>query len=210
MSIGRSARRLLIVCAATAVCGALGAGPAAAATTEPTDLLGLGQLLNSLKQQPAATTNSTTQSPTLGSALGTTLTDLPVLGPVVTPVVKALPILNSPTPAKHTAPAAATTPTPDTAKRTTVQPAAPTGSTWTAPRTATTDPAPVIPPSHGSGIDPAQIVPKLMSLLPTAAASKAEVGAAAVALIILGGVAVAGAAGAAGAAGRRQFIGGPW
>jgi hypothetical protein len=214
MSIGRSARRMLIVCTATTACGALGAGPAAAASTNSTDLLGLGKLLGSLTQPSPVATNSTTPPPNLGS----TLSGLPVLGPVITPVitpvVKALPLLGSPAPAKPATVPTTPKTTPDTSERTaTVQPAAPSGSTWTAPRTMTVDPAPVA--QHSDHSDPVAnagqaIKSALSHVLPATAAGKAELGAAAVALIILGGVAVAGAAGAAGAAGRRQFIGGPW
>jgi hypothetical protein len=223
MLIGRSARRLLIVCTAVGVCGVLGAGPAAAATTSDSDdLLGLGGLLNSLTAPvtqtlaPALVANSATApTPTLGS----TLEDLPVLGPVVTPVVKALPLLSattptrsSSTPVKPPTTSGGTT----THRVTTTTPASPiTGSTWTAPRTATADPAPLQNTDNGGGNGGgSSILPSLpgglTSLLPTTPAGKAELGAAAVALIVLGGVAVAGAAGAAGATGRRQFVGGPW
>jgi len=217
MLIGRSARRLLIVSTAVTVCGVMGAGSAAAATTSDSDdLLGLGGLLNSLALpvtqtlQPALAPHSDNSSPTLGS----TLESLPVLGPVVTPVVKALPLLTATTPkSSSTAPATPSGGT-TTHRTTTTKPAGQIGSTWTAPRTMTPDPAPVVNPtplSSGPGESAVQKVQNVVnSLLPTTTAGKAELGAAAVALIILGGVAVAGAAGAAGATGRRQFVGGPW
>ncbi|HEX3827885.1 MAG TPA: hypothetical protein VHV82_11500 [Sporichthyaceae bacterium] len=219
MLIGRSARRLLIVSTAVTVCGVLGAGSAAAATTSDSeDLLGLGGLLNSLTLpvtqtlQPALAPNSDNSSPTLGS----TLESLPVLGPVVTPLVKALPLLTAQAPTKSSSTPAKplTTGGGTTTHRTTTAQPTDMGSTWTAPRIVTPDPAPVITPSQISsdpGDSPAQQVQNMVkNLLPTTAAGKAELGAAAIALIILGGVAVAGAAGAAGATGRRQFVGGPW
>jgi hypothetical protein len=219
MLIGRSARRLLIVSTAVTVCGVLGAGSAAAATTSDSeDLLGLGGLLNSLTLpvtqtlQPALAPNSDNSSPTLGS----TLESLPVLGPVVTPLVKALPLLTAQAPTKSSSTPARVPTTSGTStmqRAMSTKPASQTGSTWTAPRIVTPDPAPPVTnsdPGGGGGISLPSLPGGLKSFLPNTAAGKAELGAAAIALIILGGVAVAGAAGAAGATGRRQFVGGPW
>ncbi|HEX3610258.1 MAG TPA: hypothetical protein VHU88_01085, partial [Sporichthyaceae bacterium] len=142
-------------------------------------------------------------------SLGSVLESLPVLGPVVTPLVEDLPILGGKaTPAVSPSTPTSTAPTPTapaTVHMTTPQVAVP-GSTWTK-RSTPSDPG-TISPSHNNdpgdqpSLNPFTYVPHI--------SAKAEVGAAAVALIILGGVAVAGAAGAAGAAGRRQFVGGPW
>jgi hypothetical protein len=248
MTIGRSARRVLIVCAATAACGmTIGVGPASAASTAPTNnggLLGLGTLVDGLTTgvsntlsdalAPAtatthaspATAQQSTSTPAQSSdssskssgadtvtasaaplSLGSVLESLPVLGPVVTPLVEDLPILGGKaTPAVSPSPPTSTAPVSAIVHMSTPQAAAP-GSTWT--RSTPSVPA-AIPPSKYNdnrgglpgALNPSHYLPSL--------SGKAEVGAAAVALIILGGVAVAGAAGAAGAAGRRQFVGGPW
>jgi hypothetical protein len=243
MTIGRSARRVLIVCAATAACGmTIGVGPASAASAAPTNnggLLGLGTLVNGLTtgvsntlstalapaaataQQsttPASTaaTSSDSSSKSSGSStvtasaaplsLGSVLESLPVLGPVLTPLVEDVPILGGKaTPAiSPSTPSGSTPAAPATVHMTTPQ-ADPKGSTWTRSTPAKTTP---VVPSSGSGDE--NPVSPLQGLINTVTSGKAEVGAAAVALIILGGVAVAGAAGAAGATGRRQFVGGPW
>jgi hypothetical protein len=248
MTIGRSARRVLIVCAATAACGmTIGVGPASAASTAPTTnggLLGLGTLVNGLTTgvsntlsdalaPAAATTHSSpataqqsTSTPAQSSdssskssgadtvtasaaplSLGSVLESLPVLGPVVTPLVEDLPILGGKaTPAVSPSTPTSTAPVSATVHSVTTPQADPRGSTWTYSTPAKTTP---VVPAPGSD-DPNPVSPILHGFINNLTSGKAEVGAAAVALIILGGVAVAGAAGAAGAAGRRQFVGGPW
>jgi hypothetical protein len=207
MSIGRSARRVLIVCTTATVCGAWVAGPAAAASTDSTDLLGLGGLVSSLTQpQPAAAAPHSAS--TSNSSLVDTLESLPILGPVLKPVVNSVPLLGSGTNSTPSTPAAPV-PAGNIANRipTTQLPA--TGSTWTMSHVA--DPAPaaqVQKPPADAGDGSSGGLFHLPSL--PVVAGKTELGVAALALIILGGVAVAGAAGAAGAAGRRQFVGGPW
>jgi hypothetical protein len=249
MTIGRSARRVLIVCAATAACGmTIGVGPASAASTAPTTnggLLGLGTLVsglttgvsNTLSDALAPTVATTHSSPATAQqsastpaqpsdssskssgadtvtasaaplSLGSVLESLPVLGPVVTPLVEDLPILGGKaTPAISPSTPTSTAPVSATVHSVTTPQADPKGSTWTYSTPAKTTP---VVPSPGGGGDPNPGSPILHGLINSLASGKAEVGAAAVALIILGGVAVAGAAGAAGAAGRRQFVGGPW
>ena len=253
MTVGRSARRVLIVCAATAACGAIGAVPASAASTDSEGLLGLNHLVNGLTNTLAPalgaqpTTGATVQShvvPASGGgsgtaqastgasssdttitasaapkSLGSVLEGLPILGPVVTPLVEDVPILggkssSAPTSSDPTSSNPTSTgSSPGIMHLTTPQDSA-KGSTWTYSNTAT-GAAPVVKApgntsDNGNGYPGLPSLPDPSKIFPALVAAKAEVGAAAVALIILGGVAVAGAAGAAGAAGRRQFVGGPW
>jgi hypothetical protein len=251
MTIGRSARRVLIVCAATAACGmTIGVGPASAASTAPTTnggLLGLGTLVsglttgvsNTLSDALAPTVATTHSSPATAQqsastpaqpsdssskssgadtvtasaaplSLGSVLESLPVLGPVVTPLVEDLPILGgkaTPAISPSTPTSTSTAPVSAIVHSATTPQAGALGSTWT--RSTPADTAPVVQP-HTSGSNDSPITRLPGDILSGLKSGKAEVGAAAVALIILGGVAVAGAAGAAGAAGRRQFVGGPW
>src|SRR5438309_1728499 len=108
MSIGRSTRRVLIVCATATVCGAWIAGPAAAASTDSPDLLGLGGLVTSLAQ-PQESAAAPHSASTANSSLVGTLESLPVLGPVLKPVVDSLPLLGSGT---HSTPSTPTVPAP--------------------------------------------------------------------------------------------------
>lgn len=236
MSINRkSSRRVLIVCAAVVMCGALGAGPAAAASTPSSpstpeaksdpagDLLGLGALLGATNlvasDQPAV-------QPVTGSLAGVTnaLRGLPVLGPVVGGVADdTLPLLGVGTSGKPVtaapapvsgagAAAAGVVPKAAVGPLASVASVARPGSTWTAPHTAGSgDSAPVKSAPHETVISAARhIAANVASMVPSTASGRAEMGAAAVALIVLGGVAIAGAAGAAGFVSRRQIVGGPW
>jgi hypothetical protein len=199
---------------------------------QSTELLNLGPLLSGLTDGLTDVTGGLTD--TLGlqkttapvaadagdesSGLAKVIRDLPLLGPALGGVVDSLPLLGSGAPAAGSTgsgsppakPAPATSNGHHTSTDTTK--ASRTGSTWTAP----------MPPglmdtsvsggsSHHSAVgDASATVQRVASLLPESAAGKAGLGAAALALIVLGGVAVTGAAGAAGAAGRREFIGGAW
>jgi hypothetical protein len=218
-----------------ALCGVAGAGSASAATTEPAaapqsaDLLNLGPLLAGVTDGLTEVTGGLTD--TLGlkkttasvgadagdesPSLGKVIRDLPLLGPALGGVVDSLPLLGAGAPAAGSTSSGSSPaePAPTTSNghhsTTTVSR---TGSTWTAP---------MLPGLTGSGVsggsshhhglgDAAATVRNMASLLPESAAAKAGLGAAALAFIVLGGVAVTGAAGAAGAAGRRDFIGGAW
>jgi hypothetical protein len=218
-----------------ALCGIAGAGSASAATEpaavpQSTDLLNLGPLLSGLTDGLTDVTGGLTG--TLGlkkttapvgadagdesSGLVKVVRGLPLLGPALGGVVDSLPLLGSGAPTagstgSGSSPAKPATTT-SNGHHTGTTTVSRTGSTWTAPMPpGLMDTSGSSDSSHHSGLENAAArVQNMASLLPQSAAGKAGLGAAALALIVLGGVAVTGAAGAAGAAGRREFIGGAW
>jgi len=233
-----SGRRAAVVVTTIALCGVAGVGTASAAT-EPAaapqsgDLLNLAPLVSGLTESLADVTGGLTD--TLGlqkttapvgadavdesSGLVKVVRDLPLLGPALGGVVDSLPLLGSGAPAAGSTgsgsspavPAPATSNGHHKGTKTVSR----TGSTWTAPTPPglmnTASGSGSTSHHHGVGVgDAAAAVRNVASLLPESAAGKAGLGAAALALIVLGGVAVTGAAGAAGAAGRREYIGGAW
>ncbi len=231
-------RRIATVGAVLAVCTGAGAASASASSSQAqqNDLLGLGALLGGVTEtligppaasaeKPAKATKPAVEVRTESTSLAGTISKLPLLGSILAPVVAELPLLGDTdkpapavvAPAKPSKPAPAA-PVKNAGKAESVQKPviskpemSPVGSTWTAPRNAGT----VNEPTGGSGGGgvtgaAADVVRSVSALLPETAAGKAGMGAAALALIVLGGVAVAGAAGAAGAAGRRSLIGGAW
>ena len=228
-------RRVATVGVVLTACGLAGAGSASASsgTAAPQgDLLGLNALVGGVTTAltgPQQETGGAAARPA-GEAntedgLAGTVSKLPllgpILGPIVGPVVAGLPLLgNADKPAAAESPAQPEKPgapapakdngTVDRGKTPVAKPEmSPVGSTWTAPRNAGT----VHESSEGSGGvagAAAEAIRSVSSLLPETAAGKVGMGAAAVGLIVLGGIAVAGAAGAAGAAGRRGLVGGAW
>lgn len=220
------------------IAGVGSASASSTTTAAQDDLLGLNALVGGVTAaltgpqensggggsaaRPAGGSDPTSLTASEGTGLAGTVEKLPLLGPILAPAVadlglgeieKSAPAAPSvakpekfaPAPVKDNGKAErATTPV-------TKGQRSPAGSTWTAPRNAGT----VENPSGGSGIGAvggaaADVVRSVSAVLPETAAGKAGMGAAAVALIVLGGVAVAGAAGAAGAAGRRGLVGGAW
>ncbi|MGQ0464403.1 MAG: hypothetical protein ACT4QG_03680 [Sporichthyaceae bacterium] len=162
------------------------------------------------------------RSASADGGLDGTVEKLPLLGGLLGGLVDGLGLGSDEEPAAVAKPVAPAKPAPakagvlaESVKKPVAGPEmSPDGSTWTMPRNAgTVEPAggPDRGFLDGGGAGTAvDVVRSLSSVLPETAAGKAGVGAAAVALIVLGGVAVAGAAGAAGAAGRRQLVGGAW
>jgi hypothetical protein len=229
--------RAAVVVTTIALCGVAGAGSASAATEpaaapQSADLLNLAPLVSGLTDGLAGVTGGLTD--TLGltkttapvgadavdesSGLVKVVRDLPLLGPALGGVVDSLPLLGSGAPAagstgSGSSPAKPAPATSNGHHRTTST-VSRTGSTWTAPtQPGLLDSGGGVSggSSHHHGVgDAGAAVRNVASLLPESAAGKAGLGAAALALIVLGGVAVTGAAGAAGAAGRREFIGGAW
>jgi hypothetical protein len=228
-----------VVLTVAGVAGAGSASASSSTAATQGDLLGLNALVGGVTAaltgsqatsggddsatRPAGKSISTTAAVTEGTGLAGTVEKLPLVGPLLGSVVadlglgeteKPAPVV-APQPAKPAKPAVAPAPAKD--KGTTdraVTPVrkpqmSPTGSTWTAPRVGTVD-EPASSPLGGVAESAADVVRSVSALLPETTAGKAGVGAAAVALIVLGGVAVAGAAGAAGAAGRRGLVGGAW
>jgi hypothetical protein len=140
---------------------------------------------------------------------------LPLLGPALGGVVDSLPLLGSGAPAAGStgsgSPPADPAPATSNGHHKGTKVATRTGSTWTAPKPPGLLDTSAGGGSHHHGVgDATATVRNVASLLPQSTAGKAGLGAAALALIVLGGVAVTGAAGAAGAAGRREYIGGAW
>lgn len=230
-------RRVAAVGVVLTACSVTGAASASASSSQAAqdDLLGLNRLVGGVtaaltgpqeEASAAGQTQSAAPAARTDEGLSGTVEELPLLGPVLAPVVEELPLLgSSDAPAAPAIPApvaranpAPTKPAPlenagkaDSAQRPISRPEmSPVGSTWTAPRNVGTSREPS--PASGGGVSgaAADVVRSVSALLPESATGKAGVGAAAVALIVLGGVAVAGAAGAAGAAGRRQLVGGAW
>jgi hypothetical protein len=213
--------RAAVVIASVAVFGVAGAGSASAATVPAAEpqagVLGLGQLLDGLTDTlglgttAPAPADAGDESPSLAQIVS----GLPVLGPTLGGVVDSLPLLGSGAPAAGSTGSGSSPGKPgatSSGHHKSTGTVARNGSTWTAPKppgllnTPSTDDS-----SHSSGGGGASAaVRNVASLLPQSTAGKAGLGAAALALIVLGGVAVTGAAGAAGAAGRREFIGGAW
>jgi hypothetical protein len=217
-----------------ALCGIAGAGSASAATEpaavpQSSDLLNLGPLLSGLTDGLTDVTSGLTD--TLGlkkttapvgadavdesSGLVKVVRDLPLLGPALGGVVDSLPLLGSGAPAAGSTGSGSSPAKPATATSNGhhhgTKTVSRTGSTWTAPMPPALQDSGSGGSSHHSSIGgAAATVRNVASMLPEGAAAKAGLGAAALALIVLGGVAVTGAAGAAGAAGRREFIGGAW
>jgi hypothetical protein len=213
--------RAAIVVASVALCGVAGAGSASAATvptSEPqADVLNLGRLLDGLTDTlelgttAPAPADAGDESPSLAKIVS----GLPLLGPTLGGVVDSLPLLGSGAPAAGSTGSGSPPGKPgatSSGHHDSTRTVARTGSTWTAPK----PPGLMnVPSSDGSSHHSemggaAAAVRNVASLLPQSTAGKAGLGAAAMALIVLGGVAVTGAAGAAGAAGRREFIGGAW
>lgn len=226
---------LLVVASAA---GAASASAASDSQAPKNDLLGLNALVSgvtdTLTKTPegepallggvtAAPTGSQQGAATRPAAVHTdeslsgTVKKLPLLGGLLGGVVDGLGLgsADEPAPAAPATPVKPAAPVKNSGKaESSNKPSmgpqmSPVGSTWTAPRNAGTV-EPAGGPGRGVAGTAVDVVRSLSSVLPETAAGKAGVGAAAVALIVLGGVAVAGAAGAAGAAGRRQLVGGAW
>lgn len=230
-------RRIVTVGAVLTVCSVAGAGSASASSpsTQQNDLLGLNALVGGVTAvltgpqsgaaaRPAGESTTTTKVTTDGTGLAGTVEKLPLVGPLLGSVVADLGLGDTEKPApavvapeKPAKPAAPAAPAPvkndgkvDREKSPIAKPQmSPVGSTWTAPRVGTVD-EPAGGPLGGVAESAAEVVRSVSALLPETTAGKAGVGAAAVGLIVLGGIAVAGAAGAAGAAGRRGLVGGAW
>jgi hypothetical protein len=217
--------RAAIVVASVALCGVAGAGSASAATmpaAEPqTDVLGLGQLLGGLTDGLTDTLGLGATAPVGADAgdespsLAKIISGLPLLGPTLGGVVDSLPLLGSGAPAAGPtgsgSPPAKPGPATSSGHHSSTSTVTRNGSTWTAPKPpGLMDTSSSGGSSHHGMDGAAATVRNVASLLPQTTAGKAGLGAAALALIVLGGVAVTGAAGAAGAAGRREFIGGAW
>ncbi|MGQ0625354.1 MAG: hypothetical protein ACT4PP_11995 [Sporichthyaceae bacterium] len=152
------------------------------------------------------------------AALKDTTAELPLLGPALSGTVdelgESVPVLD---------PAPVTTEAKPPATKGAVRPERPVqgaetvrgpGVTWTMPMM--TDPAAVAPvagendaPGGDNSGSFVPILDKVLSVLPSTAVGAAQlgVGAATVALIVLGGIAITGAAGAASVVGRRDLAG---
>lgn len=222
-------RRVAAVGVLLVVASAVGAASASAASDSQApknDLLGLNALVSGVTDTLTKTPEGKPQllGGVADGGLEGTVKKLPLLGGLLGGVVDGLGLGSADEPAPAAKPAAPAKPAvvpvkgsgkAESSNRPSMGPQmSPVGSTWTAPRNAGT-----VEPAGPKGMDgvgrgvagtAVDIVRSLSSALPDTAAGKAGVGAAAVALIVLGGVAVAGAAGAAGAAGRRQLVGGAW
>jgi hypothetical protein len=143
-------------------------------------------------------TKTTKALPLLGGAVGGVTDDLGLSEPAQTVSHPTVP--QTVTPAK---------PAKTGGKHRRVEQAASVGSTWTMPMEQAPVAQPVVPTTEKPSRGPlGGLADDIRAIFPSNAAEAAGAGAATVALIVLGGIAITGAAGAASAAGRRSLING--